>query len=61
MSDRELSPGERFADLTLVEETLQRAVREALLRHKKLGNRIAVWRDGQVVELTPEQIPVDEE
>ena len=54
----ELSPGDRFADLTLVEETLRRAVRGALLRHKQAGNPIAVWRDGKVVWIAPEDIPV---
>jgi len=33
-------------------------VKAALLRHKKLGNPIAVWRDGEVVEIPPEEIPV---
>ena len=40
---------------------MKEAVREALLRHKKLGNPIAVWRDGRVVWLGPEEIPTDGE
>ena len=51
----------RFADDRAVESTLNRAVREALLRHKRLGESIAVWRDGQVVVVPPEEIVVDEE
>ena len=51
----------RFADDRAVESTLNRAVREALLRHKRLGESIAVWRDGQVVIVPPEEIVVDEE
>lgn len=43
---------------TEIDEALRRAVREALLRHKKLGNPVAVWRDGKVVILPPEEIPV---
>jgi hypothetical protein len=43
---------------TEIDEALRRAVREALLRHKKLGNPIAVWRDGKVVIVPPEEIPV---
>lgn len=35
------------------------AMREALLVRKRLGNPIAVWRDGQVAWLPPEDIPVD--
>ena len=51
----------RFADDRAVESTLNRAVREALLRHKRLGESIAIWRDGQVVIVPPEEIVVDEE
>ena len=35
----------------------ERAVREALLKHKKNGNSVAVWQDGKVVILKPEEIP----
>jgi hypothetical protein len=35
------------------------AVREALTVHKKLGNSIAVWRDGKVVIVPPEEIVID--
>ena len=40
-----------------VDEALKRGVREALLRHKKLGQSIVVWQDGKVVEIPPDQIP----
>ena len=50
----------RFADDEAVEATLNRAVREAVLRHKKLGQSIAEWRDGRVVIVPPEEIDVDE-
>lgn len=36
------------------------AVREALWRHKRLGQYVVGWRDGQVVRIPPEEIPVDE-
>lgn len=38
---------------------LRLAAHGALLRHKRLGNRVAVWRDGQVVWLQPEEIPME--
>jgi hypothetical protein len=38
---------------------MTQAVREALLRHKRLGNPVAVWREGRVVWLRPEEIPVE--
>ncbi|HJQ23848.1 MAG TPA: hypothetical protein VKA60_08010 [Blastocatellia bacterium] len=44
-----------------VEEVFRRAVRHALLMHKRAGNPIAVWRDGQVAIIPPEEIFVDNE
>jgi hypothetical protein len=32
------------------------AIRKALREHKRAGNPIAVWRDGKVVMLRPEEI-----
>lgn len=34
----------------------QQAVRAALREHKLAGNSIAIWRDGKVVLVPPEQI-----
>lgn len=39
-------------------EAACRAVREALARHKALGQSVVVWRDGAVVVLKPEEICV---
>jgi hypothetical protein len=33
------------------------AIAEALERHRKLGEAIAVWKDGKVVVLNADQIP----
>ena len=52
---------ERFRDVKLIQEVLNRAVREALLRHKQAGNPIAVWQDGQVVWIPPGEIQVEAE
>ncbi len=41
-----------------VERALQRAVRHALLMHKRIGNPIAIWRDGRVVIIPPEEIDI---
>ena len=40
---------EIFSDEKQITETLQRAVREAVLMHKRAGNPIAVWKDGKAV------------
>jgi hypothetical protein len=37
------------------------AVAEALERHRKLGESIAVWKDGKVVVLSADQIPLRNE
>lgn len=48
---------ERLMDGRRIEHALQRAVRQALTRHKKLGESVAVWRDGRAVVVPPEEIP----
>ena len=40
-----------------MDRAVQLAVREALIRHKKLGESVAVWQDGKAVVLPPEEIP----
>ena len=34
-----------------------KAVWQAVARHKKLGESVAVWQDGRVVTLSAEDIP----
>ncbi len=46
---------------TRVTRALRLAVREALLRHKRLGNPIVVYRDGRIVQVPPDEIEVPEE
>ncbi|HEY7546885.1 MAG TPA: hypothetical protein VID27_18480 [Blastocatellia bacterium] len=43
-----------------ITKILRRAVRHALLDHKRAGNPVATWKDGKVVLLQPDEIPVDE-
>jgi hypothetical protein len=54
-SKRPLS--ERVRDMKLTEESLARSVAAALRRHKQAGNPVAIWRDGRVVWLQPDEIP----
>jgi hypothetical protein len=42
------------------EMALKEAVAEALAEHKRLGNPIAVWRNGKAVWIPPEEIVVPE-
>jgi len=50
-----------FAEGTEIDRALAKAVREAIRRHKLLGNPIAIWRDNQVVWLQPDEIEVPDE
>ena len=56
VQDREKTIDELFEEGTAIDEALRRAVREALVRHKKLGNPIAVWENSRVVWVPPEEI-----
>ena len=55
--DRKKSILELMTEGDEIDQALQRAVREALIRHKKLGESVAVWQDGKAVILPPEEIP----
>ena len=50
---------EAFADPDKITRALTQGVHEALLKHKQAGNPIVVWRDGKIVWLKPEEIPVN--
>ncbi|MBI3947489.1 MAG: hypothetical protein HY321_16320 [Armatimonadetes bacterium] len=53
------TPAERVSDLPRILHEMGEAVREALARHRRLGNPVAVWRDGRVQWIPPEEIPVE--
>lgn len=57
--DPEPTPLDRVEDLPRILRAMTKAVREALLRHKRLENPVAVWHKGGVVWLTPEEIPAE--
>jgi hypothetical protein len=42
----------------IVVKAYRKAVREALLKHKQANNPVAVWRNGKIVLLSAEEIPV---
>lgn len=48
---------ERMHDIPRILRALRRAVREALRQHKLAGNPVAVWENGRVVWVQPEDIP----
>lgn len=52
------TPADRACDLERIERALRAAVLDALQRHKRDGDPVAVWQEGRVVWLSPDQIPV---
>ena len=44
--------------LEKVDRGVREGVRKALLRHKLLGQSVVISRDGEIVELQPDEIPV---
>ena len=56
--DSDLTPAERVNDIPRILRALQAAVRDALIDHKRAGNPVAIWRDGRVELVQPEDIPV---
>lgn len=57
MSKPQIDLEQILSDDSKIEMAVRRAVREAITRHKRAGNPIAVWRGGKVVWLSPEEIP----
>jgi len=47
-----------FAEGKLIDKALRMAGREALLRHKKAGVPIVVWRRGKIVRIPASKIKV---
>lgn len=43
----------------MMQNAINRSVREALLKHKRAGNPVPVERDGKIVYLQPDDIPAD--
>lgn len=55
--DTGIEPRVAGIPISEVMQIFERAGREAFARHKALGIPVVIWRDGQVVELQPSDIP----
>jgi hypothetical protein len=44
-----------------IEQVLRRAVRHALLQHKRAGNTVATWQEGRVVLIPAAEIRLEAE
>jgi endonuclease/exonuclease/phosphatase family metal-dependent hydrolase len=49
-----------IAEEKAVDEAVNKAMRHALLAHKRAGNAVASWENGKVVMIPAEKIPVAE-
>jgi hypothetical protein len=47
-----------FSNPETITRALSQGVRDALLKHKRAGNPIVVWRNGKTIWLKPEDILV---
>lgn len=47
-----------MVDGKAIDAAVNAAIRDALLDHKRAGNPIASWKDGKVVWIAAEDIPV---
>ena len=45
-----------FRDGALIKQALQTATREAIKQHRQAGLLMPVWRDGQTVFITPDEL-----
>jgi hypothetical protein len=53
-----LGPDELFRRITPIERAVREAARDAVLRHKLMGNAVPDWRDGKTVWVEPRDIVV---
>lgn len=54
------TPSERVNDLPRILDAMRRAVREALVQHKRAGNPVASWEDDRVVWIQPDDLRIDD-
>lgn len=57
----EPTPAERVDDIPRTQRALRAAICDALRQHKLALNPVAVWRNGRVEWVGPEDIPVLED
>ncbi len=58
MKDQTTRIDKLFAEGAAIDQALRQGVRQAMLRHRQLGLPIAEWRNGKVVWIPPQEIPL---
>jgi hypothetical protein len=60
-SRRDVDIADILARGTPIDEAMNKAVRDAVRLHKRMGLPMAAWQDGKVVWIPPEQLPLEGE
>lgn len=60
MRDKHTGPTKMHDETKSIEHAMRRAVRHALLTHKRAGNTVAAWKDGRVVLVNSDKIQIEE-
>lgn len=60
MSKTKKNIDEFFYNGREIDKALQNAVKAALLKHKTAGNPVVSWKEGKIVWIQPEDIPVED-
>lgn len=60
MRDKHTGPAQMSDKTKSIEQAMSRAVRHALLTHKRAGNTVAAWKDGRVVLINSDSIKIEE-
>ena len=53
----EVDIGAAFDEGSPIDAAIDEGIREAIRRHRLLGQSIVVWRDGKVVKIPADEIP----
>jgi hypothetical protein len=48
-------------DGTAIDRAIERAGYDVVRRHRQLGVPLVIWRDGRVVEVPPESVPIPDD
>lgn len=55
------NPGAILRDGTAIDTAIEMAGYDVVRRHRRLGVPLVLWRDGRVVEVPPESVPIPDD
>jgi hypothetical protein len=58
-SDKVKDPASIFAEGTQVDAAVREALRDVRILHKRMGVPLVGWKNGELVEIPPDQIEID--